>query len=161
MASYILDTNILIRSKNDMPFDLWPTFWNKMRLMIVNGQVFSCNHVKAEIDKGKDDLTEWINNNATDSFFISADEDVMTQYAATQRWANSIPSYKPEALQDFAIKADAYLIATAKAKGLTLVTYEKSSPSSQNRVMIPDVCAALGVRCCDLNTILRELGVII
>ena len=50
MASYILDTNILIRSKNDMPFDLWPTFWNKMRLMIVNGQVFSCNHVKAEID---------------------------------------------------------------------------------------------------------------
>ena len=129
--------------------------------MIVNGQVFSCNHVKAEIDNGKDDLTEWINNNATDSFFISADEDVMTQYAATQRWANSIPSYKPEALQDFAIKADAYLIATAKAKGLTLVTYEKSSPSSQNRVMIPDVCAALGVRCCDLNTILRELGVII
>lgn len=27
--AYIFDTNIFIRSKHEMPMDLWPTFWTK------------------------------------------------------------------------------------------------------------------------------------
>ena len=57
--------------------------------------------------------------------------------------------------------ADSYLVATAAAKNMVLVTYEKSNPQRRNRVMIPDACKAIGVRSCDLNTALRELGVLI
>ena len=59
----------------------------------------------------------------------------------------------------FANVADAYLVATAAAKQMTLVTYEASSPFSKKRVMIPDACNALGVRYCDLNTVLKEMGI--
>lgn len=27
--AYIFDTNIFIRSKNEMPMEVWPTFWKK------------------------------------------------------------------------------------------------------------------------------------
>ena len=32
-------------------------------------------------------------------------------------------------------------------------------PFSKKRVMIPDACNALGVRYCDLNTVLKEMGI--
>jgi predicted nucleic acid-binding protein len=159
--AYIFDTNIFIRSKNEMPMDIWPTFWDRFREMVNSGDVFTSVTVKEEIDKGKDELTEWLKTNAPKSFYLSLDADVMVQYADVQNWAKSNPVYSPQALNTFANVADAYLIASASAKHLTLVTYEGSSPNSKKRVMIPDACNAMGVRCCDLNTVLRELGITI
>ena len=58
--AYIFDTNIFIRSKHEMPMDLWPTFWTKIAVMINSGNVFSNIQVKGEIDKGGDELTVWM-----------------------------------------------------------------------------------------------------
>ena len=44
---------------------------------------------------------------------------------------------------------------------MTLVTLEKSNPLRRNRVMIPDACAAVGAICCDLNAMLRAIGITI
>ena len=61
-----------------------------------------------------------------------------------------------------AVVADAYLVATAAAaKNMTLVTYEKSNPNSKARVFIPDACEAVGANYCDLNAVLRGMGVVI
>lgn len=144
-----------------MPFDLWPSFWAKLQQLVTSGQVYSCVMVKAEIDKGKDELTQWMRNNAPSLFFIPLDADIMAQYAATQSWAASNATFKPEARREYAINADAYLVATAKAKGLTLVTYETADPNCRKRVKIPDACAALGVEYCDFNTMIRQLGITI
>ena len=54
--AYIFDTNIFIRSKIEMPMDLWPTFWTKIAGMINSGNVFSNIQVKGEIDKAADDI---------------------------------------------------------------------------------------------------------
>lgn len=159
--AYLIDTNILIRSKNDMPFELWPTFWTRLKEMIANGDVYSCTQVKEEIERGQDDLTYWLENNVPDSFYIPFDNDVAVQLATTQNWANATPRFTPAARRDYANKADAYLVATAKAKGLTLVTYETPDPNCQKRVKIPDACQALDIPCCDLNSLLRELGITI
>lgn len=157
--AYIFDTNIFIRSKNEMPMDIWPTFWERFREMINSGDIFTSITVKDEIDKGKDELTEWLKQNAPKSFFFSLDADVMDQYTIVQNWAKSNPIYTQVALNTFANVADAYLVATASAKQMTLVTYEGSNPNSKKRVMIPDVCNAIGVRYCDLNTVLKEMGI--
>lgn len=159
--AYIFDTNIFIRSKNEMPMEVWPTFWKKMAEMINSGQVRSSIEVKAEIDKGNDELTTWIHDNAPDSFYYAIDGEVLAKYAATQNWAQANPVFNDNARQEFATVADAYLVATAAAKGLTLVTYETSDPYCKRRVKIPDACNAIGVRSCDLNIALREMGVTI
>lgn len=156
---YIFDTNIFIRSKNEMPMDIWPTFWSVLTSLIVKGDVRSCVNVKAEIDRGNDELTEWLNANAPKDFFIPLDADVMFSYQKALDWANSINNFSERAKADFSEVADSFIVATAAAKGMTLVTNEKSNLMSKRRVMIPDACAALGVRYCDLNTVFRELGV--
>ena len=157
--AYIFDTNIFIRSKNEMPIDLWPTFWTRVAEMIASNQVFSNEAVKSEIEKGNDELTDWISHNATEGFYISNDSSVMQKYAEVLNWAQSRSQFRPEAIAEFAKVADAFLVATAAAKGYTLVTNETSDPLCRRRVKIPDACNALGVHCCGLNDVLRELGI--
>ncbi len=158
---YLFDTNIFIASKNLLPSDVWPTFWQRIAELIRDRKIYSSIKVKEEIEKGKDELTIWMKNNSSDDFYIELDQDIMQKYIATQNWATNSKKFKPTALQTFADVADAYIVATASAKDMTLVTYEKSNPMSTKRVMIPDACQALNVQCCDLNKALRELGVTI
>lgn len=47
--AYIFDTNILIRSKNEMPIKLWPSFWSKLCQMMADGHVLSNISVRDEI----------------------------------------------------------------------------------------------------------------
>ena len=74
-------------------------------------------------------------------------------------WAQSCPHFRPEAISEFAQVADAFLVATAAARGYTLVTNETSDPLCRRRVKIPDACTALGVPYCGLNDVLRQLGI--
>jgi hypothetical protein len=138
--------------------DVWPTFWTKITKMINSGYIFSSVEVKEEINKGNDELTVWLKNNAPQNFFISLTPKVIEKYQETQDWARKENRYTEAALKTFADVADAYLVATAAANKMTLVTYEESNPQAKKRVLIPDVCNGLGVRYCNLNTVLRELG---
>lgn len=158
---YIFDTNIFIRSKNEMPVDIWPTFWTRIAELIRDGKISSSIKVKDEIDRGGDELTEWMRNNTGNDFYIPIDKDILDKYGVVQNWANAEPRFRATAKTEFATVADAYLVATAAAKKLTLVTYEASDPVCTKRVKIPDACIALGVSYCDLNTALRHLGVVI
>lgn len=153
---YLLDSNIFIQSRKQLPMDVWVTFWQRMAELAQNGDVVSCSKVKDEIEN--DDVNDWVKANAPKGFFLPMDAEIMVAYAEVQNWANS-QLFTDSAKAEFATVADAYLIATAKAKGLTVVTYEKSNPQRRSRVMIPDACAAIGARCCELNDVLRELGV--
>lgn len=158
---YLFDTNIFIKSKNEQPVDVWPTFWMRISELIREGKIFSSIQVKEEIDRGGDELTDWMRDNATSGFYCKAESDVLLKYEEAQRWAKSNPVFTQAAIHEFAEVADAFLVATAAAKGFTLVTNEKPDPYCRRRVKIPDVCNALGVRYCDLNTVFRELGVTI
>lgn len=159
---YLFDTNIFVESKKNLPMDVWPTFWTKMAELISSGTVHSIDKVKEEIDKGGDELTDWIHNNAPRGFFLTQDVAVMAKLAETITWAqNCTVRFSQSAIFDYTNVADSYLVAIAAARNMVLVTYEKSNPQRRNRVMIPDACNAIGVRSCDLNTALRELGVLI
>lgn len=159
---YLFDTNIFVESKKNLPMDVWPTFWTKMVELINSGNIHSIDKVKDEIDKGGDELTDWIHNNAPRGFFLTQDITVMTKLAETITWAqNCTVHFSQSAIFDYTNVADSYLVATAAARNMVLVTYEKSNPQRRNRVMLPDACYAIGVRSCDLNTALRELGVLI
>lgn len=156
---YLFDTSIFIRSKNEMPSDVWPTFWSKMSALINSGEVFTSEKVKEEIERGNDELVQWLKDNAPSSFYFPTDDDVMSKYGEVQRWASGTGRFTPSALNEFASVADAFLVATAAAKNMVVVTYETPAPNSIRRVKIPDACTAMGVRYCDLNTALKELGV--
>lgn len=156
---YLFDTNIFIRSKNEMPTDVWPTFWNRISELMHDRKIFSSVQVRDEINRGDDELTEWMHANAVEGFYIPLDADILRKYAETQNWAMNCSRFSDVARNDYARVADGYLVATAAAKNMILVTYETADPTCKKRVKIPDACDALGVCYCDLNTALRNLDV--
>ncbi len=142
-----------------MPEDTWPTFWKRIAELMRDGKIFTSERVKNEIERGNDELTQWMKDHETLGFYCSVDGDVLLKYSEVQNWARNANRFTQVALNDFASVADAYLVATAAAKGWTLVTYETPDPNCKKRVKIPDACNALGVGLCDLNTAFRDLGV--
>lgn len=158
--AYLLDSNIFIESRKNLPMDVWVTFWSQLSDLAIDGQVVSSVKVKEEIAKGYDELSEWIKNHVPSGFFLSFDSNDMVAYTQLQNWVLG-KDYTDTAKMEFAANADAYIIATAYSKNLTLVTFEKSNLQRKNRVMIPDACAAIGASCCDLNTMLRAIGITI
>lgn len=71
--AYLIDSNIFIRSKNEMPMNLWPTFWQRMTDMVNSGELFISTKVKEEIERGNDELTEWLKNSAPKTCFVGLD----------------------------------------------------------------------------------------
>lgn len=55
--------------------------------------------------------------------------------------------------------ADYLLVAYAREHQLTVVTHERSQPSSRRQILIPDACTAMGVRTVDTFEMLRGSGV--
>lgn len=157
---YLLDTNIFVESRKNLPMDVWTTFWNKLSELAMNGQVVSSIKVKNEISEGYDELLDWLTSHVPDGFFLPVDGAALHEYSSLQNWAAG-GDYTDAAKDDFARKADAFIIATALSKGMTVVTFEKSEPQRKNRVKIPDACMAVGAECCDLNAMLRAIGITI
>ena len=160
--SYLLDSNILIEAKHRMPFDLFPSFWDKLKGEIQSGHIFTSVKVRSEINRGNenDELVNWTSQ-LPESFFVDIDGSIMMSYAQTINWANQNDQYFPAAKAEFASAeiADAFLIATAKAKDMVLVTHEVSGQNSHKKIKIPDVADAMNVRYCTLVDLLRDLTV--
>lgn len=96
----------------------------------------------------------------------------MKNYQEIIQWADG----KRETFIDEAIKqfkqednADPWLVAYAmhyrdmksvfkKEKEIVIVTQEKLDRNRKNKIPIPIVCEEFSVECCDLFTMLRELG---
>lgn len=69
------------------------------------------------------------------------------------------PVYTQAAKAEFAEVADSWIIAEALSQNVTVITLETPDPMCKRRVKIPDVCNAVGVKFCDLNTAFRTLGI--
>ena len=115
--------------------------------------------VKEEIDRGNDELKQWCEDKLPNGFFLPFEAHV--EYAHLMTWANDNPIFSVPAKQEFATVADAYLVSTASALGMTVVTYETSDPLCKKRVKIPDACIVLGVEYCSLNEVFHALNVVI
>jgi hypothetical protein len=108
---------------------------------------------------GKDALADWVDQQVRhEAFCTTNQEDVTLWYGRIMQWAYGRQQYTDEAKNLFAGDADAWLIAYAKAKDLTLVTHEGSNPDSKAKIFIPDVCAAFDMRSIDSFAMLEQMS---
>jgi Domain of unknown function (DUF4411) len=162
MPLYLLDANFFIEAhRKSYPMDVFPSFWQKVRIMAENGQICSIDKVKKELFDNEDALKTWCEQNLFDEFFQNS-ATAMPDYALVVKWAYSKINnpYSQSALDVFlhADEADAFLIAFAKKHHLSLVTNEVPAPNSKKSVKIPDACQALGIRTIGSVQLFRELG---
>jgi hypothetical protein len=157
---YALDANVFIEAKRRYyAFDICPGFWSVLLWQEARGQVVSVDRVKAELERGADDLWDWASRVMPPSCFASTDAPaVLDVYGQIVAWVEAQPQFRPEAKTEFLASADGWLIAYAKANGLVLVTHEQPAPAARQTVPIPNVCSAFQVLFVDTFEMLRALA---
>ena len=161
MKKYLLDSNILIQAhRMHYPFDVVPSFWNKLIDLSNKDLIISIDKVKKEICDGltPDELAVWCSSALDNNFFVDTSSaiDIYAQIAAwTQSHSNFLQSAKDEFLETDL--ADPWLIAYAKKYNCVIVTHEVSQPQRKNRVKIPEPCLDFGVKFISPIQMFREL----
>lgn len=118
--------------------------------------------MRSELLSGQktEDLVKWVKNKVPDGFFLRVDTiDVMDAYKDIMIWAERHARYSSHAKEEFAMGADGWLVAYARAHGAIVVTNERSAPESKKAIKLPDVCAQFKVQYNNTFAMLRTLNV--
>lgn len=158
---YVLDANAFIEaSKGYYAFDICPGFWTALLRLHLAKQVFSIDKVKAELSATADDLSGWVSDRASDTFFKQTrDQHVADEFRNLVNWVQNEPQFTTDAKAEFASVADGWVVAYAKVNGLVVVTHEVFAPEAKRRVKIPNVCVEFDVDYCNTFEMLRDLRV--
>jgi hypothetical protein len=163
-AKYLIDTSVFIQAyRAYYSFKLCPGFWDSLVSLHKDGYVMSIDRVLEEIcDGDEDELTVWAKKSIPKDFFHSIDDSgVISWFAQIQTWANAQTQFNAAAKAEFADETDAWVIAYAGAKNLTVVTQEVFNADIKRKIPIPNVCKAqpFKVNCVDVFTMLTRLNV--
>lgn len=85
---YLIDANTLMTaSRFFYAYDLVPSFWGNFEDKIATGNIVLLDMVKAEIDKGQDELKQWIAERK-DVFEICnhVDPEIIAKYAEIMQY---------------------------------------------------------------------------
>ena len=159
---YLLDSNVFIQAKRQYyAFDIAPAFWQALISLADSGNVKSIDRVKNEIDRGKDDLSIWINGEFRDAFATTDDPEVLAAYSDIIAWSQKQIQFSDAAKAEFARldNADAWVVACAVAYEYVVVTHEEFKRDARQRIPIPNVCLEFGVSYIDTFQMLRALDV--
>jgi len=157
---YVLDANVFIEAaQRYYAFDIAPPFWASLIHHAKSGQIVSIDWVKKELEKGKDELADWAQNEFSNAFKSTDDEEVTRAFSDVMSWVYNHGQYTDYAKSDFAKGGDGWLIAYVKAYGGIIVTHEVLAPNAKKKVPIPNVCRAFDINYIDTFTMLRALGV--
>lgn len=170
---YLLDTNIFIEPyRTFYSFDYGMAFWDFLKYQAKNGQIFSIDKVYTELSRIEDQLFDWVERDLKPLGFFHSTENknVLKNYQEIIQWAeDKRGTFKNEAIKEFKKEdnADPWLVAytmhyrdrkSVFKREIVIVTQEKLDRNRKNKIPIPIVCEEFSVECCDLYTMLRELG---
>lgn len=147
---YLIDTSALLSQKDkDEKFyrHVHVTLWEKIDELIRNQIIVSCSEVREEIYYQDDEMAEWFRRIGCLCFEI--DNDI-------QREVRRILHSHPELISFAKNKSsgDAFLIATAMKRNLTIITEE----NRRSPYKIPMVCESLKQDCIDIYTLCEREG---
>lgn len=143
-AKYVVDTCLLIRRSPQEEYEeeAFPIHWKNFDMLVKEGVIVSIDKVKEELtEKGDEFFLDWTKENEI-MFYPNFDSD-------TTPFLTDLSRKFPDWYNKNQDKADYFIIAFAKVKGLTLVTQEVMNLDSQKekRYKIPTVCHKIGGKC--------------
>lgn len=147
------------------PFDLVPSFWDKLEQHIKGSTIVVMDMIKAEVLQGTDSLRDWMDALEIGDYLDRRQPKIIEKYTEVLTHLQMNPCYQEAALHEWskATVADPWLIAAAAVNGYTIITLEKPntnlSPNAPSKKpKIPDVARALGVDVQDLFYLMRKLN---
>ena len=145
---YIIDSSSIITGRNDIyPSANFPTLWEYTENLIKHYLLYIPKHVINEVTRPRDDSAiEWVNQQSSELFIPSPDnkKDIEEEVG---RLANRNPQMYFN-IRNNTVRADLYVIATAKIFQASVITQEKST---EQKNKIPTICKQEGIECMSLS----------
>jgi hypothetical protein len=146
---YCIDTSALFNLK---PYfkDIFPSLWKKLDDMVKKRELISPKEAQNEVNRGKDQISEWCSKNR--SLFIDVNDcqqqeirNIEAKYTR-DTWIRetSKPGYW----------ADPWVFALSICEEATIVADEANRQDK-----IPNIAAALNIRCISLYELFKEIGI--
>lgn len=131
--------------------DVFPSIWEQMAQAAGSGVIVAVQDVLEELKQKDDAVREWAEQHVQ---FLPLEADVQDAAATVlRRFPTWVGAHRSRSF------ADPFAVGLALARGLRVVTMERSSSTpSERKPKIPDVCAAFDIRCYSLVEMFRELG---
>jgi hypothetical protein len=159
--TYCLDTSALFDAGiRWYPPDIFPTFWEELGLLADNSRIIIPEMVANEATIQTHVVAQWVKDqrSSNPAIFFGLDSSVQTELQAI---TVSYPDWTSKGRN----KADPFVVATAKAHGLIVVTGEIPSgsspiatPTNQRKLKIPNVCDTEGIRWVGITDLIKEEG---
>jgi hypothetical protein len=148
----VLDTSAYLNGRRDhYPPATFPSVWGLIAAAMTDGRILPPREVFRELTAKDDDIAEWAKDLA--GLFVDPSPEV-------QRAAGTIYAMFPGAGRRDG--ADPFVVAEAKVRGFTVVTYEGRSftgvPTRRWHRAMPGICARVEVPCVTLPEALAALG---
>lgn len=148
--AYCIDTSAFVEAgTRRWPIDVFPTVWDELDRVAARGQFVAPEEVFYELRAKADPLYAW----ARDRRYIFVPLDG-AQMVATFQVLSDFPRLVGKLKGTY--DADAFVVALARVRNLTVVTEE--DVGTPGRPRIPIACQHFGVRCVDTLAWIRELG---
>jgi hypothetical protein len=150
---FVFDTSAFLNGWRDhLPPTTFSTVWKFIDGCLDDGRVIGPRQVYVEIIKKDDEVAKW----AKERQAKFVDPDPAIQGVAGDLWAR-LYAANPQRNQ-----ADPWVIAEAKVRGISVVTYEGRSfsgvPTKNWHRSMPGICQHEGVPCVTLPEALSGLG---
>ena len=148
---YSIDTSAIMDGwVRNYPPDVFPGLWQHIDSLIDGGHLRATEEVLRELKRQSDELYRWAR--ARETLFIPLDESIQMKVAEILR---SHPKLIDQRRNRSG--ADPFVIALAAVNRCSVVSGELPT-KSERRPHIPDVCAARGIECITLLSLLRREG---
>lgn len=151
MSTFTIDSDVLIHLKDRYPRDIFPTIWDNLESLIDGALVCICRFVQIEIQRGNDDLIEWVDSRV--GFVCDPSE-------AELAMASVISNLYPGWVREESNAADPFVIAHAKINSHIVVSDENAASPNvapQNQ-KLPSVAATQGVTVIKLLQFARQMN---
>ncbi|MDO8571902.1 MAG: DUF4411 family protein [bacterium] len=149
---YCLDSSAFIDSwRRYYPPKVFPTLWEGLSELIVSGRIIVCKEAEKEIMNGNDELKTWFKLNKKcvvpyDNNQLVIVSEIVNKYPKVSQYNKPRPAH-----------ADPFVVALAKARNATVVTWEGLNGSSDNPA-IPNLCREYQVSWCNMVDLCEREG---
>lgn len=147
----VFDTSAFLNGRNDhYPPATFPSVWQLVVDALIDGRIFLPRAVWVEARAKDDDIKAWIGDHAP----VDPIEEVQRAIGPIYEQFSGGSGRRDG--------ADPFVIAEARHRGLTVVTYEGRSfsgvPTKRWERSMPGICRQFKVPCCTLPEALALLG---
>lgn len=167
MEKFLINANSFITPyKQYYAFDLVPSYWTEISKCTNSGQLILLDMVKKEINKGADNLSDWLNRQTGFIICNHILPAIINKYQEVLQYIQTCGLYKNQALQTWSSAdiADPWIIAAAAVNDYTIITAEVPSgglniKNPNKYAKIPDVAKAFNVKAENIYYMMRQLGI--